>query len=75
MTVDMRGLTPDQSWSGKPDDNIVRHTYLYDVDSSLSDPSYTVSSENANTGFNLLEGPYVSETAANWEYTPCFKSS
>ena len=39
ITADLKGLAPDQTWSGDPDDNIVRHTYIYDVDASVHTPS------------------------------------
>ncbi len=75
ITADLKGLAPDQSWRGDPNSNTVRETYLYDVDLSLYTPGVTVSEEGGNNGFRLLRGPYVSETAANWEYEPCFEFS
>ncbi|MXW95405.1 MAG: ABC transporter substrate-binding protein [Acidimicrobiaceae bacterium] len=75
ITADLKGLAPDQSWSGNPDHNVVRGTYLYDVDLSLYTPGATVSTPDGNNGFSLIKGPYVSETAANWQYEPCFKAS
>ncbi len=75
ITADLKGLAPDQSWRGDPNNNVVRETYLYDVDLSLYTPGATVSDEGANNGFRLIRGPYVSETAMNWEYEPCFKFS
>ncbi len=75
VTADLKGLAPNQSWRGNPDDNVVRETYLYDVDLSLYTPGVTVSEEGGNNGFRLIKGPYASETALNWEYEPCFKAS
>lgn len=75
VTADLNGLAPDQSWVGNPNDNVVRETYLYDVDLSLYTPGATISDENANSGFSLIKGPYASETALNWEYEPCFVAS
>ena len=75
ITVDLKGLAPDQSWRGNPNNNVVRETYLYDVDLSLYTPGVTVSEEGGNNGFSLIKGPYASETAMNWEYEPCFKAS
>ncbi len=75
LTVDLQGLAPDQTWSGDPNDNIVRETYLYDVDMSLYTPGVTVLEEGGNNGFTLIKGPYASETALNWTYEPCFKAS
>ena len=75
VTADLNGLAPNQSWVGNPNDNVVRETYLYDVDLSLYTPGATISDENGNSGFSLIKGPYASETAANWEYEPCFVAS
>ena len=75
ITADLNGLAPDQSWVGNPNDNVVRETYLYDVDLSLYTPGATISDENGNSGFRLIKGPYASETALNWEYEPCFVAS
>ncbi len=72
VTVDLHGLAPDQSWAGSPNDNVVRETYLYDVDLSLYTPGATVLDEAGNSGYRLIKGPYASETALNWEYEPCF---
>ena len=75
VTADLKGLAPNQSWRGNPNDNVVRETYLYDVDLSLYTPGVTVSEEGGNSGFGLIKGPYASETALNWQYEPCFKAS
>ena len=75
VTADLKGLAPNQNWRGNPNDNVVRETYLYDVDLSLYTPGVTVSEEGGNNGFRLIKGPYASETALNWQYEPCFKAS
>ena len=75
ITADLKGLAPNQSWRGNPNDNVVRETYLYDVDLSLYTPGVTVSEEGGNNGFKLIKGPYASEAALNWDYEPCFKAS
>ena len=75
VTADLNGLAPNQSWVGNPNDNVVRETYLYDVDLSLYTAGATISDENGNSGFSLIKGPYASETALNWEYEPCFVAS
>ena len=33
--------------------------------------SYTVSDPGATNGYSLLEGPYISDTARDWNYRPC----
>ena len=73
ITVDLKGLAPNQTWRGNPNDNIVRETYLYDVDLSLYTPGATVSDEAGNNGYRLIKGPYSSETAQAWEYERCVK--
>ena len=73
ITVDLKGLAPNQTWRGNPNDNIVRETYLYDVDLSLYTPGATVSDEAGNNGYRLIKGPYASETAQAWEYERCVK--
>ena len=73
VTADLKGLAPNQTWSGDPNDNVVRETYLYDVDLSLYTPGATVSDEAGNNGYRLIKGPYASETALAWEYERCVK--
>ena len=75
VTANLNGLAPNQSWVGNPNDNVVRETYLYDVDLSLYTPGATISDESGNSGFSLIKGPYASETALNWDYKPCFVAS
>ena len=75
ITVDLAGLAPDQNWGGDANDSVVRGTFLYDVDLASFTPEGLVTDAAANRGFTLLEGDYVSATAENWEYEPCFKAS
>ncbi len=75
ITVDLMGLAPDQNWGGDPNDSVVRGTFLYDVDASLFTPDGLVTDADANRGYTLLEGDYVSPTAEAWQYEPCFKAS
>jgi ABC-type branched-subunit amino acid transport system substrate-binding protein len=73
VSVDMKGLAPDQTWSGEPNDFVVRESYIYDVVLAEFDAAATVSDEDAGTGFTLLEGPYVGDIAANFVFTEaCF---
>ena len=73
VTVDMKGLAPDQSWFGEPNDFVVRESYLYDVDINEFDAGATVSDEGAGTGFTLLEAAYVGDIAAGYDFTgACF---
>lgn len=73
VMVDLQGLAPDQTWAGEPNDYVVRESYLYAPDSSLYDESGTVSDEDGVTGYTLIEGPYVSPTAAEYDFQEaCF---
>jgi ABC-type branched-subunit amino acid transport system substrate-binding protein len=75
VTVDLKGLAPNQTWAGEPNDYIVRESYMFDVDVAEFTPGATVSDEEAGTGFTLLEGPFVSDVAANFDFQePCFVS-
>jgi len=73
VNVDFQGLAPDQTWSGEPNDFVIRESYLYDVDAAEYSSGATVSDDGAGTGFTLLEGPYVGDIAANYDFTgACF---
>ena len=73
ITADLKGLAPDQTWAGDPNDYIVRESYMYDVVLDNFTPAGTVSDEDAGTGFELLEGPFVSDVAADFVYEgACF---
>jgi ABC-type branched-subunit amino acid transport system substrate-binding protein len=73
VTVDLAGLAPNQTWAGEPNDFIVRESYIYDVDSSLYTDGGTVSDEDAGTGFSLIDGPFSSPLAADYDFEgACF---
>lgn len=69
ITADLGGLAPDQTWSGEPNDYIVRESYLYDIDVEKYTSGATVSDEGAGTGYTLLEGPYSSPMAEEFDFT------
>ena len=72
VTVDFQGLAPDQSWSGDPNDFVVRESYIYDIDLSVYN-NVTLGEGGGSTGNVLLEGPYVSDIVAEYDFTePCF---
>jgi hypothetical protein len=72
VEVDMKGLAPDQTWFGEPNDFIVRESYIYDVVAADYTPDATVSDEGG-TGFALEAGPYVGEVAGNYDFQEaCF---
>lgn len=74
VEVDFNGLAPNQTWAGDPNDFVVRESYIYDVSLDAYNP-VTLGEGGGSTGWELLEGPYVSDTAAAFENTePCFVS-
>ena len=71
-TADYKGLAPNQTWSGDPNDIIVRETYIYDVELDAFTPSATVVDEGG-TGNVLAAGPYVGSIAEGFVFEePCF---
>lgn len=74
VEVDFEGLAPNQSWgSDDLNENVVRESYLYDVDDTKFD-IVKVTEDGGSTGNVPLEGPYVSDTAKDFDFTePCFK--
>ncbi len=74
VEVSFNGLAPDQTWAGEPNDYIVRESYIYDVvldqfnEAPLSDGT-------GDTGWELLEGPYVSGLAQEYVFDgPCYQA-
>ena len=75
VSVDMKGLAPDQSWFGEPNDFIVRESYIYDVSLADFSAGATVSDDNVGTGFVLETGPYVGEVAGGYDFQEaCFSA-
>lgn len=73
VSVDMRGLGPDQSWSGDYNSDVVRESYIYDVDASIYNPVTTSGDDGTGSlGTVILEGPYISDLVANSTFDgPC----
>jgi hypothetical protein len=72
--IDFGGLIPGgvQSWSGEPNDFILRAIQIYDVDKSVLTPEGTIAT-GGNAGFVLLEDNYIGELAAAYDFQePCF---
>ena len=70
--VDYNGLAPNQGWGGDPNDYIVRESYIYDIELDQFN-IVPVTEDGGSTGAVLAEGPFVSDIAAEYEYTaPCF---
>ena len=72
VEVDFNGLAPPQTWAGEPNDFVVRESYMYDVTLENFNP-LPLGEGVGSTGWELLEGPFVSDTAAEFDFTePCF---
>jgi ABC-type branched-subunit amino acid transport system substrate-binding protein len=72
VEVDFQGLAPAQSWAGDPNDFVVRESYIYDVTLEAFNP-VTLGEGGGSTGWELLEGPFVSDIVADYDFTePCF---
>jgi ABC-type branched-subunit amino acid transport system substrate-binding protein len=72
VTAELKGLAPDQTWAGEPNDFIVRESYMYDVDVANFNP-VTLGEGGGSTGWTLLEGPYTGDTVADYDFTePCY---
>ena len=72
VEVDFKGLAPKQSWSGDPNDFVVRESYIYDVDLANFNP-VTLGEGGGSTGWTLLEGPYTGDLAGGYDFTePCY---
>lgn len=72
VSVDFGGLAPAQTWSGDPNDFIVRESYIYDVSLDAFNP-VTLGEGGGTTGWELLEGPYTGEVVSGYTFDgPCF---
>jgi hypothetical protein len=67
VSVTFDGLAPDQSWQGDPNDYIVRESYIYDVTLDEYNP-LPLGEGLGSTGWELLEGPYVSPLAEEYVF-------
>ena len=75
VTVDYKGLAPNQSWGGDLDDVVVRESFMYDVVLDEYDDGATIA-EGGGTGTVLLRGPFVSDITLAQEYTgACFAAA
>jgi hypothetical protein len=74
VSVDFDGLAPSQTWSGDPNDFVVRESYIYDVVLDQYNP-IALGEGLGTTGWELLEGPYVGSVAEGYDFAaPCFVS-
>ncbi len=71
VTVDFKGLSPNQSWGGDYNDILVRESYIYDVDATAFDLQ-PISADAGSSGLILEEGPFTSDVLAGYEFDgPC----
>ncbi len=71
VTVDFKGLGPNQSWAGSYNDSVVRESYMFDADATAFDIQ-PVSSGTGSTGLFIEKGPFVSEIVADYVFDgPC----
>ena len=68
-TLDFGEIGSPQTWSGDPNDNIVRGTNFFAIN-----PDYAPSTVGEGTGlaFQVIETNWIGDTAANWEFEPCY---
>ena len=67
VEIDMQGLSPNQSYGGTYDENIVRESYIYDVVADEFDLQ-PMSAGAGGTGLVIEEGPFVSDILADYEF-------
>ncbi|MEZ5340336.1 MAG: hypothetical protein R2706_02505 [Acidimicrobiales bacterium] len=75
VKVDMLGLSPNQSWTGDYNSDVVRESYIYDVDAEAFN-IITMADDAANgggsSGLIIEDGPYVSDLVAGYTFDgPC----
>lgn len=78
VTVDFGGLSPNQSWTGVYNDDVVRESYIYDVvpeDFNLIPLSEAVDGgAGGSTGLVVEKGPFVSDLVAGYTFDkPCIE--
>jgi hypothetical protein len=67
VEVDFKGLSPNQSYGGAYDDNVVRESYIYDVRADEFDLQ-PLSSGAGGTGLVIEVGPFTSDILADYEF-------
>ncbi len=67
VEIDMKGLSPNQSYGGTYDENIVRESYIFDVRADEFDLQ-PLSSGAGGTGLVIEEGPYTADILADYEF-------
>ncbi len=71
ITVDFKGLSPNQSWAGDYNDILVREGYIYDVDATAFDLQ-PLSAGAGSSGLIIEDGPYTSDLLKDYVFDgPC----
>lgn len=75
VSVDLLGLSPNQTWSGDYNTDVVRESFIYDVDATAFN-IITIAEDAANgggsTGLVVEDGPYTSDLVAGYTFEePC----
>ncbi len=75
ISVDFQGLSPNQTWSGDYNTDVVRESYIYDVDATafnIITMGEDAETGEGSTGYAIEEGPYVSDLVAGYTFDePC----
>ncbi|MEO2125704.1 MAG: ABC transporter substrate-binding protein, partial [Acidimicrobiales bacterium] len=73
--IDYQGLAANQSYSGTPNENIVRESYIFDIQADLFDAEATVAGGGSTGSVLMNGGPILSDVTAAHVYDgACFKS-
>ena len=77
-SVDFAGTAPNQNYSGTPDEYVTRETAIFDPDLATylaaGGAAQTIAQDDATTGSLLVQDFFVSEAAANFEFSaPCYE--
>ena len=67
VEIDMKGLSPNQSYGGTYDENIVRESYIFDVVAGDFDLQ-PLSAAAGGTGLVVEEGPFTAPVLADYEF-------
>jgi ABC-type branched-subunit amino acid transport system substrate-binding protein len=77
-SVDFGGTAPNQNYSGTPDEYVTRQTAIFDPDlatyTAAGGAAQTIAQDDATTGSLLAQDFFVSQAAADFEFSaPCYE--
>ena len=70
--IDMQGVIPNLNYSGDPNDQITRSTFVFDISADAYSADATVQ-DDVGDGTVLIDPAYLSAAAEAFEYEPCFE--